>query len=260
MSTILQALQKSKLEQSVSPAPIMISNSQPLYWKIAISAALFIIIVLLSILIYLQLTPRNNTQPASTEVLKDVVVLENGSTAEKNNIVKINFDTQPLPTLTPKTAVKKVIAPIETLETAQKQQQTISATPNNQISVQNIDDIEPSKALKARFDMAVLLNEIEENEGAEDEFTQQFTLQDSTDIHQMSGNFQRQVPRIEYQTHMYSSDQQNRWIRINGEDLREGDFDSTGELELLEIQPQHSVFRLQRQSFTLESLSDWQGY
>jgi len=59
---------------------------------------------------------------------------------------------------------------------------------------------------------------------------------------------------------MYSTVAADRWIRINGETLKEGDFDSRGEVELVEILPNQSVFRFGTQSFTLESLMDWQGY
>jgi len=261
MSTILQALQKSKLEQSTSPAPVMIINSQPLFWKVAISTALLIIITLLSTLIYLQLTQRNETQPVVVELVKNEPVIESTPSIEKSHIIKVNFDTQPIDLLPTNVAPEKVV---QETKTAQAPQQAISATatskPKEVPVQQSLDDIEPSNALKERFKMAVLLSDIEENEADSNNSAELETLGDSTDIHQMSGSFQNKVPLIEYQAHMYSSEQQERWIRINGEVLNEGQFDSTGELELLEIQPQRSIFRLQRQSFSIESLSDWKGY
>ena len=266
MSTILQALQKSKLEHSTSPAPVMIINSQPLFWKVAISTALLIIITLLSTLIYLQLTQRNETQPVAIEVIKNEPVIESTPSIEKSHIVKVNFDTQPIDLLPTNVAPEKVIQATKTAQLPQqtvKQQvasTTVASKPKEIPVQQNLNDIEPSNALKERFKMAVLLSDIEENEVDSDNSGELETLGDSTDIHQMSGNFQNKVPLIEYQAHMYSSEQQERWIRINGEVLNEGQFDSTGELELLEIQPQRSIFRLQRQSFSIESLSDWKGY
>ena len=76
----------------------------------------------------------------------------------------------------------------------------------------------------------------------------------------MSRGFQEKVPAIQYNSHMYSSVPEDRWIRINGKTLKEGGFDNTGLLELIEIQPQRSIFRLGRQSFSIEALTDWKGY
>ena len=83
---------------------------------------------------------------------------------------------------------------------------------------------------------------------------------DGSDLHEMSAEFQKKVPSIQYDAHLYSTIVGERWIKINGENLKEGQFDKQDEIQLLKIQPNRSIFRVGRQSFSLESLTDWKGY
>jgi len=135
----------------------------------------------------------------------------------------------------------------------------VSAEPVKTEKIQQEPEVEVSEELKKRFELALLLNPIEEqSEIIENNDEEIFS--DGTDIHQMSSGFQNKVSPISYEAHVYSSIVEDRWIRINGERLIEGDFDSSGQLQLIEIQPQRSIFRVERQSFSLESLDDWKGY
>lgn len=255
MSTILDALQKSKLAQAGGIANIAQQHSQTNYWKIAISCGLLIIILLLSTLIYLQLTPRSEV-PSNTAPLSAQTQL-----ASENHLIKVNFETKPLPTPTPEIKrvppVKKV-APVKLVkkpEQVVKSQPQINQKKDNKIAIEDV----PSD-LKKRFELALLMTDIEQNESPNEAFSESKSTTDGSDIHEMSSDFQDKVPLIRYDSHMYSSVANDRWIRINGEKLKEGEFDSSGEIELLEIQPQRSIFRLQRQSFSIESLTDWKGY
>ncbi len=249
MSTILQALQKSKLDQAGGPQPVIQSPIRIHKWKIAVALALFTIIALLGTLVYL-LLPSSNVPPNNTVMVQPVA---------NQQLVKVTFETKPL--LAPAKKVQKQsnkvvkaakqdkpIAPAITTSEADKQQEQVA----------NSD--EPSSDLKKRFELAMLLTDIEQNENQVDEYSLEEGMNDGSDIYEMSSAFQDKVPLIRYDSHMYSSIVTERWIRINGEKLTEGEFDSTGQLELIEIQPQRSIFRLERQSFSVESLTDWKGY
>jgi general secretion pathway protein B len=258
MSTILKALQKNKFDQPAGPISIAPSSEIALHWKVAFSSALVIIIALLSILIYLLLNPRGEhiaTSPTEASP-QNAPTPEWSQPSTNNNLVKVTFETKPLPIQAPK--IKKV-TPLNVTSSptkkTQKQANQINK-PESQISIEDVPN-----ALKKRFALAELLIDIEQNENPTDEISEEDEeMQDGSDIREMSTTFQNKVPLILYDSHMYSSSAADRWIRINGEVLKEGDFDSTGQLEILEIQPQRSIFRLQRQSFSLESLTDWKGY
>lgn len=264
MSTILQALQKSRLEQAVNSVALSTQKKRFPLWKVAVSLALLIIIGLLSTLIYLQLKPDNEQAQAV------VNIIESKPATEKNKLVKVNFDTQPLMPVA--TKVAQTVAPSKMTSNTQHVPET-STTTHPQEKISPIDKLAKTDnreqelsyeqvpdELKHRFAQALLLTDIEDNSEDTEQISNTDELNDGSDIHQMSSNFQRKVPAILYDAHVYSSKPEDRWIRINGEKLKEGQFDSSGTIELLEIQPQRSIFRLQAQSFSLESLTDWQGY
>jgi len=79
----------------------------------------------------------------------------------------------------------------------------------------------------------------------------------AVNIYKMDTRFQQQVPTIRYDFHVYSSNQNDRWIRINGEDLKEGDFDSSGKIKIVTILPNQTDFRVAGRIFYLKSLTDW---
>ncbi|KMT66457.1 general secretion pathway protein GspB [Catenovulum maritimum] len=68
--------------------------------------------------------------------------------------------------------------------------------------------------------------------------------------------FQKLIPRLEFQTHIYSSDPNQRWIKVNGKVLNEGETFESG-LKLIKIEPQSIVLSYQTKLFSLEALSNW---
>ena len=67
-----------------------------------------------------------------------------------------------------------------------------------------------------------------------------------------------QVPPLRYSSHVYSSTASNRIVTLPGRDYHEGDEVAPG-VTLLQILADYSVFRVGSQSFSLASLTDWQG-
>ncbi len=67
-----------------------------------------------------------------------------------------------------------------------------------------------------------------------------------------------QVPPLRYSSHVYSSTASNRIVTLNGRDFHEGDEVAPG-VTLLQILADYSVFRVGSQSFSLASLTDWNG-
>ena len=67
-----------------------------------------------------------------------------------------------------------------------------------------------------------------------------------------------QVPPLRYSSHVYSSTASNRIVTLNGRDYHEGEEVAPG-VTLLQILADYSVFRVGSQSFSLASLTDWQG-
>lgn len=262
MSTILRAQQKNKLGQNAS-TPIKMQENP--VWKILILVGITLIVILLSALLYIRLMPTVEPEaviiePVLKSVLKPVskIVFQTQKMPEKKQAQKVIYiASQPKQSVSPqKSDIKQVVIPTANVE-AQEIEEAKKIAEKEQ---QEMDDV--SDKMKQRFALAVSLTD-DEDEITDDNINIQrdgLESSDGSDIRDMSSSFQRAVPPISYESHVYSSISENRWIKINGEKLKEGDLDRSGQLKIVEIEPQRTIFRLGSQSFSLESLVDWKGH
>ena len=299
MSTILDALQKQKTEHSEYFPQRSAGDKGLLKWRAAFLTALLVIICLLAILLYRQFSETQNgvnsgplqVQNQSRDVQKipenfateggiasaptefdsfNERVIETSHTGPEPGWVsktpqtaskavkKMTFVTQPLPDYeepvqlndrqTAVTADPTVTAEIDDLRIARAESDFVN---NDQ---DELDYGAVSDDLRQRFQLALISSTEKEA------LSSTAASNDGRDIYEMTAEFQKKVPSLIYDTHIYSTIARERWIKINGEKLKEGQFDGQGRFQLLEIQPNRSIFRLGRQSFSLESLTDWKGY
>jgi len=260
MSTILKALEKNKRQ-----TPSFIDKSSDNRWKLVAVIALVTIAILFSIVIYLLVKPTPKTV---LEVpVKPIPIIEALPEVESNApseapeslVGVVHFDTAPLTLALENEAPKWIKADLNEVKKPTSKSSVATQKTNNESSTPinedvSVDDI--SAELRQRFALAVELEQ-----GKKSSFDLQPVEEGpvlvASDISSMPAKFQYQVPVMRYDSHVYSTIEKDRWIRINGVDLRVGD--RIGDIELLDILPQQSVFRLGKQSFTLESLEDWEG-
>ena len=76
-------------------------------------------------------------------------------------------------------------------------------------------------------------------------------------VDQLSPLIQDQLPSLSFSVHMYASDAQDRWVRVNGRRLEEGD-KITSDLGIEEISADTVLLNFRGQRFTMKALSDWQ--
>ena len=81
-------------------------------------------------------------------------------------------------------------------------------------------------------------------------------LNDLKRIDQLSPAIQIQLPAMSFSAHMYASNETDRWVRVNGKRIREGDFIAT-DLQLMKIDPETVVLSFRGQEFTMNALTDW---
>ncbi|WP_336933594.1 general secretion pathway protein GspB [Vibrio cholerae] len=75
---------------------------------------------------------------------------------------------------------------------------------------------------------------------------------------QHSDRYQGQLPALNFQMHAFSSNEQKRWIKVNGVEYREGDM-LTPEVKLESIRPQSSVIIFGGEEIEIPALYDWKG-
>jgi hypothetical protein len=76
------------------------------------------------------------------------------------------------------------------------------------------------------------------------------------DIQTLDELLKRQIPPLRFEAHIYASDPQQRWVKVNGKDLQEGQW-VTADIQLKEITPQYVLLQTGRQMFSMEALTEW---
>lgn len=263
MSTISRAIEKNNSQYNTYPVDALAKDDTNLKLKMALFAALFVVIALLTVITFVLVNPLDNEQElANTEVIieptvvveKPTVVVQAQPEKPVSRIKTVSFSVKPLPA--PKQEAIQYVSSNSVVKPKQESRQT--AMVEQKTVVKEIDYGDTSSDLQERFQSALLM--LDELEEVEEPLEQPNRNDDGSDIHQMNNEFQSQVPYLQYDFHMYSSNQEERWIRINGEDLREGDVSYETDIEVLEIKPNSTLFSFEGQSFSLESLTNWEGY
>ncbi len=243
--------QGKQASKTANHSLLLSDNSQA--WKMLLVGLLAVITLLLGVVIYLIVDPKPDLPPL------EKVLAQSRLDKQQDSIQRISFETTPLPAYVEPKPQKKVVQQVKEKSTGENQIVVSAESKTEQSLKQAEEDINydsVSSDLQKRFEMALLMDEQEapvDNEEQDNEI-------ESSDIEQMPTQFQDMVPAMRYDSHMYSTVDSDRWIRINGEDLKEGEKLAGSDIQLVEILPQRSIFRLGRQSFSLESLTDWESY
>lgn len=66
------------------------------------------------------------------------------------------------------------------------------------------------------------------------------------------------LPKLDLQTHMYSSSENKRWVKVNGQEVSQGDW-IDNDVQLLEIKPQSVVVEFNQQKIEIPALYEWKG-
>ncbi|MDP2560736.1 general secretion pathway protein GspB [Psychrobium sp. 1_MG-2023] len=68
--------------------------------------------------------------------------------------------------------------------------------------------------------------------------------------------YQNLVPELEFSSHIYASDINERWVRVNNQVVKQGELINAS-MRLIAIEPQQVVIEMQQRQFTLPALSSW---
>ena len=110
-----------------------------------------------------------------------------------------------------------------------------------------------SPELLRRFEEAVaqLDNEPQQDYTPEPENSPEVPM-----VHELPAWVLTELPSMAFSAHMYASSVNERWIRVNGKRVEEGQLIEDG-LRLVSIEPQHVVLTYKGQTFSMAALTDW---
>lgn len=80
--------------------------------------------------------------------------------------------------------------------------------------------------------------------------------QDVPRVDQLPARVMTRLPSVSFSAHMYATDPRERWVKVNGIELGEGEW-ITENLFLEKIEPQKVILLFQGHQFSMRALSDW---
>lgn len=125
---------------------------------------------------------------------------------------------------------------------------------SNDVSNNNLSDDELMRRLQQAIQEVDRLEQDGQDSSAHT--NEQVTVGDLPRIDQLSAATLTQMPAMSFSAHMYSSNQVDRWVRVNGRRLAEGEAIGDG-VVLKGIEPELVVLEFRGQTFTMNALSDW---
>lgn len=113
--------------------------------------------------------------------------------------------------------------------------------------------VEVSDELRQRFESAMAASETNSRQP-------QSALRGNTapakDISELSSVLQQRIPSLRFEAHVYATQSQQRWIKVNGKSLQEGQW-VTADIRLKEITPQFVLLEMGNELFSMPALTDW---
>jgi len=136
---------------------------------------------------------------------------------------------------------KEVFEPVERSENL--------ASTNKDDLLSGLDLSQLSPELAQRFESAVNANAKQESRAYSSE---------ASHLSQQAERWYGKLPAMNFQTHVYSSKPNKRWVKINGVEYNQGDWVSD-DIELVSIEQQSCLIRFKGELIEVPALYDWKG-
>ncbi|MBT0585091.1 general secretion pathway protein GspB [Alteromonas oceanisediminis] len=111
-----------------------------------------------------------------------------------------------------------------------------------------------SPELMARFNKA--LADLENEPVSTEPETTVSVYDDIPRVDQLPARTLTLLPSMAFSAHMYASSRDARWVRVNGQQLYEGEY-ITDEVQLINIEPQRVILSFRGDLFSMAALTDW---
>ena len=118
-------------------------------------------------------------------------------------------------------------------------------------------DVSVSPELMARFNAAVeALDSKAQSDTPGEEETRVTVKEDLPRIDQLPVRLLTRLPTMNFSAHMYASRPADRWVRVNGRQIGEGDW-IADRIQIVNIEAQRVVLSFEDEIFTMAALTDW---
>lgn len=118
------------------------------------------------------------------------------------------------------------------------------------------DKVEVSPELMAKFNAAVASLDKEANDPEPVKHTKVNVHDDIPRVDQLPARLLTRLPTMSFSAHMYASQPQDRWVRVNGKQLSEGDW-IDDRVQIVAIESQRVILAIDGEQFSMSALTDW---
>lgn len=119
-------------------------------------------------------------------------------------------------------------------------------------SLHDIDELDVTSELQQRFSQAMDATSRRDN-SRQDVRVHHAPAVNIDDLDQLT---RRQLPALRFEAHVYASTPSQRWVKVNGRTIQQGQWLST-DVQVVEILPNYVLLRFHQQEFSVEALTDW---
>lgn len=145
-------------------------------------------------------------------------------------------------------------------EVALSNQQAADETDDYEGTVLNQPDVptqgQVSQELLDKFNKAIEDLDSDEASDEQPDETPVTVSQDIQRVDQLPVRMLTRLPTMKFSAHMYASNPADRWVRVNGDQLTEGDW-IADKVQIVAIQGQRVVLEFENERFTMAALTDW---
>lgn len=249
MSILMDAL-----KQQSSPQPL-VHDSAPFWRKVALLLALLVALLSGALLAY-WLQPQALpavTVPAGTSAVvrpaqpADILaVLQPAATAPQTA-------AQPaIETVQERLAAEKPVTMVTVAEAAGSAERTALKKPAPAVAkVESTAEIAVSDELRDKFSQALKATE---------QTSQQRVVRSNDapapDISTLDVALLQQIPALRFDAHVYATSATQRWVKVNGKTLQEGQW-VTADIRIREITQQYVLLQLGAELFSMAALTQW---
>ena len=118
-------------------------------------------------------------------------------------------------------------------------------------------DVSVSPELMARFNAAVEALDSKAQDNTPAEAQTRVTVKDELPrVDQLPVRLLTRLPTMNFSAHMYASRPADRWVRVNGRQIGEGDW-IADRVQIVNIEAQRVVLAFEDELFTMAALTDW---
>ncbi|TKB04812.1 DUF3391 domain-containing protein [Alteromonas portus] len=118
-------------------------------------------------------------------------------------------------------------------------------------------DVSVSPELMARFNAAVEALDSKAEDDTPAEAQTRVTVKDELPrVDQLPVRLLTRLPTMNFSAHMYASRPADRWVRVNGRQIGEGDW-IADRVQIVNIEAQRVVLSFEDELFTMAALTDW---